>query len=133
MLLDEKQVEIKDAIKVISSLNASQKLLEPEVHKLVKLILLVPYTNALSERSCPKLHRPKTYIRSLLFHLRTDNSAHSHILPIYFIYIQRYIYMYVYICNILYVLHIYIYILYVLHIYYIYIYIRYTYEFFIIY
>ena len=121
MLLDEKQVEIKDAIKVISSLNASQKLLEPEVHKLVKLILLVPYTNALSERSCPKLHRPKTYIRSLLFHLRTDNSAHSHILPIYFIYIQRYIYMYVYICNILYVLHIYIYYMYCIYIIYTYI------------
>ena len=123
MLLDEKQVEIKDAIKVISSLNASQKLLEPEVHKLVKLILLVPYTNALSERSCPKLHRPKTYIRSLLFHLRTDNSAHSHILPIYFIYIQRYIYMYVYICHILYVLHIYIYICIICIIYIIYTYI----------
>ena len=121
MLLDEKQVEIKDAIKVISSLNASQKLLEPEVHKLVKLILLVPYTNALSERSCPKLHRPKTYIRSLLFHLRTDNSAHSHILPIYFIYIQRYIYMYVHICNILYVLHIYIYYMYCIYIIYTYI------------
>ena len=133
MLLDEKQVEIKDAIKVISSLNASQKLLEPEVHKLVKLILLVPYTNALSERSCPKLHRPKTYIRSLLFHLRTDNSAHSHILPIYFIYIQRYIYICMYIYVIYYMYYIYIYILYVLHIYYIYIYIRYTYEFFIIY
>ena len=124
MLLDEKQVEIKDAIKVISSLNASQKLLEPEVHKLVKLILLVPYTNALSERSCPKLHRPKTYIRSLLFHLRTDNSTHSHILPIYFIYIQRYIYiyMYVYICHILYVLHIYIYIICIAYILYIHIY-----------
>ena len=110
MLLDEKQVEIKDAIKVISSLNASQKLLEPEVHKLVKLILPLPYTIALSERSCPKLHRPKTYIRSLLFHLRTDNSAHSHILPIYFIYIQRYIYMYVYIFVIYYMFYIYMYI-----------------------
>ena len=123
MLLDEKQVEIKDAIKVISSLNASQKLLEPEVHKLVKLILLVPYTNALSERSCPKLHRPKTYIRSLLFHLRTDNSAHSHILPIYFIYIQRYIYICMYIYVIYYMYYIYIYIYYMYCIYIIYTYI----------
>ena len=113
MLLDEKQVEIKDAIKVISSLNASQKLLEPEVHKLVKLILPLPYTIALSERSCPKLHRPKTYIRSLLFHLQTDNFTHSHILPIYFIYIQRYIYVCIYICHILYVLHIYVYMYYI--------------------
>ena len=122
MLLDEKQVEIKDAIKVISSLNASQKLLEPEVHKLVKLILLVPYTNALSERSCPKLHRPKTYIRSLLFHLRTDNSAHSHILPIYFIYIQRYIYICMYIYVIYYMYYIYIYIICIAYILYIHIY-----------
>ena len=121
MLLDEKQVEIKDAIKVISSLNASQKLLEPEVHKLVKLILLVPYTNALSERSCPKLHRPKTYIRSLLFHLRTDNSAHSHILPIYFIYIQRYIYICMYIYVIYYMYYIYIYYMYCIYIIYTYI------------
>ena len=124
MLLDEKQVEIKDAIKVISSLNASQKLLEPEVHKLVKLILLVPYTNALSERSCPKLHRPKTYIRSLLFHLRTDNSTHSHILPIYFIYIQRYIYIYVciYMSYIICITYIYIYIICIAYILYIHIY-----------
>ena len=37
-IIDEKQV----AIKIISSLNASQKMLVSEVLKLVKLILLVP-------------------------------------------------------------------------------------------
>ena len=41
-IIDEKQVSIKDAIKIISSLNASQKMLVSEVLKLVKLILLVP-------------------------------------------------------------------------------------------
>ena len=41
-IIDEKQVSIKDAIKIISSLNASQKMLVFEVLKLVKLILLVP-------------------------------------------------------------------------------------------
>ena len=121
MLLDEKQVEIKDAIKVISSLNASQKLLEPEVHKLVKLILLVPYTNALSERSCPKLHRPKTYIRSLLFHLRTDNSAHSHICQ-FILYIYKDIYICMYIYVIYYMYYIYIYIICIAYILYIHIY-----------
>ena len=40
-IVDEKQVGIKEAKKIISSLNASQKLLESEVLKLVKLILLV--------------------------------------------------------------------------------------------
>ena len=41
-IVDEKQVGIKEAIKIISSLNAPRKLLTSEVLKLVKLILLVP-------------------------------------------------------------------------------------------
>ena len=45
-IVDEKQVGIKDAITIISSLNASQKMLVSEVLKLVKLILTVPTTNA---------------------------------------------------------------------------------------
>ena len=49
-IVDEKQVGIKEATKNISSLNASRKLLVSEVIKLVKLILLVPTTNAVSER-----------------------------------------------------------------------------------
>ena len=54
---DEKQVGIKEAIKIISSLNASRKLLLSEVLKIVKLILLVPITNAVSERSRSMLCR----------------------------------------------------------------------------
>ena len=62
--VDEKQVWIKDAITIISSLNASQKLLVSEVLKLVKLILTVPVINAASERSLSTLHRFKFYLRS---------------------------------------------------------------------
>ena len=62
MLFDEKQVEIKETIKIISSLNASRKLLVSEVLKLVELILLVPITNAVSERLCSTLCRVKTYL-----------------------------------------------------------------------
>ena len=40
-IVDEKHVVIKDAITIISSFNASQKLLVSEVLKLVKLILTV--------------------------------------------------------------------------------------------
>ena len=71
-IVDEKQVAIKDAITIISSLNASQKLLVSEVLKLVKLILTVPATNAASERSCSTLRRFKTYLRSSMTqqHLR---------------------------------------------------------------
>ena len=63
-IVDEKQVAIKDTITIISSLNASQKLLVSEVLKFVKLILTVPTTIAISERSCSTLHRFKFYLRS---------------------------------------------------------------------
>ena len=63
-IADEKQVAIKDAITVISSLNASQELLVSEVLKLVKLILIVPATNAVTERSCSTLRRFKFYLQS---------------------------------------------------------------------
>ena len=39
-------------------------LLVSEVLKLVKLILIVPATNAVSERSCSTLRRVKTYLQS---------------------------------------------------------------------
>ena len=60
-IVDEKQVGIKEAIKIISSLNASRILLVSEVLKLVKLILLVPTTNAVSERSRSTLCRVCIY------------------------------------------------------------------------
>ena len=63
-IVDEKQVGIKDAITIISSLNGSQKLLVSELLKLVMLILAVPATNAVSERSYSMLHRFKFYLRS---------------------------------------------------------------------
>ena len=63
-IVDEKKVGIKDAVTIISSLNASKKLLVCEALKLVKLILAVPPTNAVSERLCSTLHRFKFYLRS---------------------------------------------------------------------
>ena len=63
-IVDEKQVGIKDAITIISSFNASQKLLVSEVLKLVELILTVSTTNSVSGRSCLTLRRFKTYLRS---------------------------------------------------------------------
>ena len=63
-IVDEKQFGTKEAIKIISPLNASPKLLVSEVLKLVKLILLVPTTNVASERSLSTLCRFRTYLRS---------------------------------------------------------------------
>ena len=72
-IIDEKEVEIKDAIKVISSLNPSQKMLVSEVLKLVKLILLVPAANAVSEKSCSSLRRDKTYLQSSMTQERLNS------------------------------------------------------------
>ena len=44
-----------------------------EVLKLVKLILLVPATNAVSERSCSTLCRVKTYLRSSMTQERLNS------------------------------------------------------------
>ena len=63
-IVDEKQVGIKDAITIISSLNACEKLSVSEVLELVKLILTAPTPNAVSLRSCATLCRFKTYLRS---------------------------------------------------------------------
>ena len=60
----EKQVAIKDATTIISSVNASQKLLVSEMLRLVKLILTVPATTAKSERLFSTLHRFTFYLRS---------------------------------------------------------------------
>ena len=72
-IIDEKEVEIKDAIKVTSSLNPSQKMLVSEVLKLVKLILLVPAANAVSEKSCSSLRRDKTYLQSSMTQERLNS------------------------------------------------------------
>ena len=61
-IIDEKKVGVKEAIKVISSLNTSPKLLVSEVLKLVNLIL--PTTDAVIERSSSTLSRVKTQRRS---------------------------------------------------------------------
>ena len=63
-IVDEKQVGIKYAITIISSLNPCEKLLVSEVLELVKLILTIPTSNAVSLRSCATLCRFKTYLRS---------------------------------------------------------------------
>ena len=63
-IVDGEQVAIQDVITIISSLNASQKLLASAVLRLVRWILTVPATIAVSERSCSTLHRFKFYLQS---------------------------------------------------------------------
>ena len=62
--VDKKQVGIKETTKIISSLNASRKLLVSYVLELVKLILLLHANNAVSEILRSAFCRVKTYLRS---------------------------------------------------------------------
>ena len=62
-IVDEKQFGTKET-KIISPLNASQKMLVSEILKLVNLILLVPTTNVTIENLCSMLCRVKTYLWS---------------------------------------------------------------------
>ena len=55
-------------------LNASQKLVESEEFKLVKLILTAPSTNAVSESSCSTLCRVKSYLRLSITQERLNSS-----------------------------------------------------------
>ena len=45
-----------------------------EVVILIKLLLIVPATNAVSERSCSTLHRIKTYLRTTIIQNRMNNT-----------------------------------------------------------
>ena len=72
-VVDEKK--IKEAIKIISSLNKSRKLLVSEVLRLVMLILLVPTTNAVSERLRSTLR--SKLICDIIYDSRTCNFQFS--------------------------------------------------------
>ena len=58
--------------------NRSQKMLLPEVTKLVKLLLVLPATNAVSERSFSAMNRIKMYLRST-----TSGNRLNHCMSLY--------------------------------------------------
>jgi len=54
-------------------LKYNQHLLMPQVVKVVKLLLLMPATNAVSERSASAMQRIKTYLHSTMTQCRLNN------------------------------------------------------------
>ena len=50
-----------------------------EICKLLRLILVIPATNAVSERSASALRRLKTYLRSTMSQVRLNNLMILHI------------------------------------------------------
>ena len=61
------------------SLSTIQLSLVSQVTHLVKLILLMPATNAVSERSASAMHRIKTYLHSSMTQSHLNNTMVLHI------------------------------------------------------
>ena len=55
---------VKELLDAFRNLDKSKRTLLSEVMKVVKLVIVLPATNAVSERSCSALKRIKTYLRS---------------------------------------------------------------------
>ena len=70
---------INKLIKFLQALPEAKKLLIKEVVKIAKIMLVMPATNALSERSFSALRRLKTYLCSTTTNLRLNNMLTLHI------------------------------------------------------
>jgi len=68
-----KSFTIEDLIDMLQKLDHAQKLLQSEVVKVGKLMLVMPATNAISERAFSALKRIKTYLRSTTSDKRMNN------------------------------------------------------------
>lgn len=75
----EGKLNITEVIKRFRSMIAARKNLLSEVVKAVKLLLVMPATNAISERSFSALKRVKTYLRSTIKDNRLNHLRFLHV------------------------------------------------------
>ena len=68
-----------DLVAFLQKLDDAKNVLLSEVIKVVKLMLVMPATNAVSERSFSVLKRVKTYLRATTTDTRMNNLMVSHI------------------------------------------------------
>ena len=69
----EKRTCIHDAVSVVKGMSVGEKQLLSQVVKLVKLLPVMPATNAISERSFSAMRRIKTYLRSTMVQERLNS------------------------------------------------------------
>ena len=79
MLADSDSPTSQDVFSLMKSLPSAQKSLTSEVGILTKLLLVMPATNAVSERSLSGLHCVKTYLRSAMNQDRLNHLMVLHI------------------------------------------------------
>ena len=76
----DKELSIPYVSKVLSGLSCAQRVAFSQVMEVMNLLLVLPATNATSERSFSTLRRVKTYLRSTTSQLRLNNLMvlHTH-------------------------------------------------------
>ena len=74
-----KNTSIKDILKYLRNISSAQRALLFETCVIVELILVMPATNAISERSFSALRRVKTYLRSTMKQTRLNHLMILHV------------------------------------------------------
>ena len=74
-----KNTSIKDILKYLRNISSGQKALLSEICVIAKLILVMPATNAISERSFSALRRVKTYLQSTMKQTRLNHLMILHV------------------------------------------------------
>ena len=78
-IMEGKKTSIKDILKYLRSISSAQRALLSEICIIAKLILVMPATNAVSERSFSALRRVKTYLRSTMKQTRLNHLMILHV------------------------------------------------------
>ena len=78
-IMEGKKTSIKDILKYLRNISAAQRALLSEICIIAKLILVMPATNAVSERSFSALRRVKTYLRSTMKQTRLNHLMILHV------------------------------------------------------
>ena len=74
-----KEISIQDIVRILARLSSSERLAFSSVWTLMKLLLVMPATNASSERSFSALRRIKTYLRSTMSQQRLNSLMLLHV------------------------------------------------------
>ena len=70
---------VKELVEFVQSLSAATKSFVPQVIVLAKILLVMPATNAVSERSFSAIKRVKTYLRSTTSYCRLNHLMVFHV------------------------------------------------------
>ena len=78
-IMEGKKTSIKDILKYLRNISSAERALLSEICIIAKLILVMPSTNAVSERSFSALRRVKTYLRSTMKQTRLNHLMILHV------------------------------------------------------